>query len=60
MIRILTEIQWTTVVASAISAAVIGTVQLIANRYVTRMLDRIEKGLEREIAKGNGPGKSRQ
>lgn len=34
-------INWTTVISSAVVACIIGGFQLIANRYTTRLLDRI-------------------
>ncbi len=40
-------IDWTTVIASAITAIVVGGSQFVANRYLARMLDRIEKSLVR-------------
>lgn len=46
------EINWTTVVASGFVAAIVGIIQLIANRYTNRMLDHIEK-----LLKANKNGK---
>ena len=40
------HIDWTTVVSSGVVAAVVGTFQLLSNRYVTRMLDHVEKALK--------------
>ena len=37
------HIDWTTVVSSGVVAAVVGAFQLLSNRYITRMLDHVEK-----------------
>lgn len=37
------DIDWTTVIASAITAAIIGSAQFITTRYLSRILDRLEK-----------------
>jgi len=37
------NIDWTTVIASAITAAIIGSTQFITTRYLSRILDRLEK-----------------
>jgi membrane protein required for beta-lactamase induction len=37
------HIDWTTVVSSGVVAAVVGTFQLLSNRYITRVLDHVEK-----------------
>jgi hypothetical protein len=41
------DINWTTIIASAITAAIIGSTQFIATRYLGRILDRLEKGYEK-------------
>ncbi len=41
----LDNVQWTTVISSGLVAAIIGVIQLIANRYTNRILDHIEKSL---------------
>lgn len=48
------DINWTTVIASAITACVVGSAQFITTRYLGRMLDKIEKN----TAKTNGDKKS--
>ena len=37
------HIDWTTVVSSGVVAAVVGAFQLLSNRYITRILDHVEK-----------------
>jgi HAMP domain-containing protein len=48
--EILKNINWTTIIATALSsgvvAVIIGIFQLIANRYVARALDHIEKTIK--------------
>lgn len=39
------EINWTTVISSAVVAVIISGAQLIGNRYLSRILDHIEKNL---------------
>jgi hypothetical protein len=46
MTEILKSINWTTVFSSAVVAAIIGIIQLIANRYTNRILDHIEKTIK--------------
>lgn len=36
-------IDWTTVISSAIVASIIGGAQFLTTRYLSKMLDRIEK-----------------
>jgi hypothetical protein len=45
------EIQWTTVIASAVTAVVIGSAQFITTRYLSRILDRLEKDFRRNNRK---------
>jgi len=40
------DINWTTVAASAITAIIIGVVQLVTTRYTNRLLDRIDKSVK--------------
>jgi hypothetical protein len=40
------ELNWTTIIASGVTASIIGIFQLISNRYGARMLDHIEKTLK--------------
>jgi len=42
------QINWTTVISSAVVASIIGIVQLIANRYTNRILDNLEKNIKRQ------------
>lgn len=37
------HIDWTTVIASAITAAIVSGTTFISNRYLSRILDRVEK-----------------
>lgn len=39
----LSGINWTTILASAVTASIIGGSQFVFNRYLARILDRIEK-----------------
>ena len=39
------NINWTTVISSGVVAAIVGIIQLIANRYTNRVLDHLEKTL---------------
>ena len=41
------NINWTTVISSGVVAVVIGMFQLVAARYTNRILDRIDKLLEK-------------
>lgn len=45
------DLNWTTIIASGVTASIIGIFQLISNRYGSRMLDHIEK-MVREIKNG--------
>jgi hypothetical protein len=45
------EINWTTVITSAIVATIISSMQFVTTRYLGRILDRLEKGYEKERAK---------
>lgn len=40
------NINWTTVISSAVVAVVIGMFQLVATRYTNRILDHVEKQLK--------------
>ena len=40
------NINWTTIISSAVVAVVIGLFQLVSTRYANRMLDHIEKLLK--------------
>ena len=48
-------INWTTVIASALTAVIVSAFTLIGNRYLTRILDRIEK----EVGKNGKNGSSK-
>ncbi len=39
------EINWTTVISSAVVAVIISGAQLIGNRYLSRVLDHLERTL---------------
>ncbi len=39
------HIDWTTVIASAITAAIVSGTTFISNRYLSRILDRVEKNV---------------
>jgi len=45
------DINWTTVITSAIVASIISGMQYLTTRYLSRILDRIEKGYRKD--KGN-------
>jgi len=40
------DINWTTVITSAVVAVIISGTQFITTRYLGRILDRIEKGYQ--------------
>jgi len=42
------DINWTTVITSAIVASIITSMQFITTRYLSRILDRLEKGYNKE------------
>lgn len=48
------DLNWTTIIASAVTATVVGASQFVANRYLARILDRIEKEMAKENKNGNG------
>jgi hypothetical protein len=50
------NIDWTTVISSAVVAMIIGGFQLVGNRYTTRLLDRLEASVNkwRQNGKPNG------
>jgi hypothetical protein len=41
------NINWTTIIASAITAIVVGSTQFITTRYLARILDKLEKNTEK-------------
>lgn len=41
------DINWTTVITSAVVASIISGMQFLTTRYLGRILDRIEKNYER-------------
>jgi len=43
--EILKSINWSTVVASGLVAVIVGSFQLVAQRYTNHMLDRVDKKL---------------
>jgi hypothetical protein len=45
------NLNWTTIACSGVTAAIIGSFTLFSNRYLTRILDHIEK---RMANMGNG------
>jgi hypothetical protein len=47
-------INWTTVLASAFTASIVGGSQFIFNRYLARALDRIEKTVAKINPDRNG------
>ena len=49
------RIDWTSVICSAVTASVIGGFQLFSNRYLSRLLDGIERRLG--IVPGDKKGK---
>jgi len=44
------NINWTTVITSAIVATIISSMQFITTRYLGRILDRLEKESEKQRA----------
>ena len=50
-------IDWTTVIASAFTAAIVSGFTFITNRYLARVLDRIEREIAKSNKNGNGNGK---
>lgn len=48
------DINWTTVITSAIVAIIISSTQFVTTRYLGRILDRLEKGYEKERGKSRG------
>ena len=40
------DINWTTVISSGVVAAIVGVIQLIANRYTIRILDHVERSIK--------------
>jgi hypothetical protein len=48
------DINWTTVITSGVVAAIISSMQFITTRYLSRILDRLEKASERNRPNGNG------
>ena len=51
-------INWTTVIASALTAVIVSGFTLVANRYLTRILDRIEKEVGKNGKNGSGKPKT--
>lgn len=51
-------IEWTTVIASALTATIVSGFTLVANRYLSRMLDRIEREMARKEDKNGSNGKN--
>ena len=53
-------IDWTTVLASSLTAAIISGVTFVTNRYLARALDRIERELkaDKKQARENGRRKT--
>jgi hypothetical protein len=60
IIDIIHRIDWTTVVASAITASIIGSSQFIFIRYLARVLDRIEREMAKADKKKNGADRKEQ
>jgi len=52
------EINYTTVIASAVTAVIVSGFTLVANRYLTRILDRIEKEVGKNGKNGSGKPKT--
>jgi 4-hydroxybenzoate polyprenyltransferase len=42
------DVNWTTVIASALTACIISGATFITNRYLGRILDKIEKNTEKD------------
>jgi len=42
------DINWTTVITSAIVASIISSMQFLTTRYLSRILDRLEKGYRKD------------
>ena len=49
----------TTVLSSAITALIISGVTLVGNRYLSRILDRIEREMARKDDRNGGNGKDK-
>jgi hypothetical protein len=45
------NLNWTTIIASAFTACIVGTSQFITTRYLARILDRLEKNTEKKDEK---------
>jgi len=43
------NINWTTVIAAAVTAAIVGSMQFITIRYLGRILDNIERGYREKL-----------
>ena len=41
------DINWTTVLVAAVTSAIISSVNFVCIRYLGRVMDRLEKGYER-------------
>ena len=48
------SLNWTTIIASGVTASIIGIFQLVSNRYGNKMLDHIEKMLKSISQNGKG------
>lgn len=58
MMDIIRSINWTIVLSSAATAAIVGGSQMVFNRYLSRFLDRIEKEIARSNKNKNGGSKN--
>lgn len=47
-------LNWTTIIASAVTAVIVGGSQFIFTRYLSRILDRIEKEVQKGKNNKNG------
>ena len=43
------DINWTTVISSGVVAVIISSMQFVTTRYLSRILDRLEKGYEKTL-----------
>jgi len=54
------NLNWTTIVASGLTAAIIGSFTLFSNRYLSRLLDHLEKRISAITGNGNKPKDGKQ
>jgi hypothetical protein len=51
VLQIINSINWTTVISSAVVATIIGSFQVVANRYVVRGLEAFERFIKSNTKK---------